>query len=126
MIKQGFSEELDNLRSVSKNAKQYLANLERAEQEKTGIKNLKIGYNRVFGYYIEISKSNVAQAPENYIRKQTLSTGERYFTPELKDYESTILNARERIEELETELFKRRLQTNQSESHGDSVPGRGH
>ncbi|MGP8080591.1 MAG: DNA mismatch repair protein MutS [Dehalococcoidales bacterium] len=107
VIKQGFSEELDNLRSVSKNAKQYLANLERAEQEKTGIKNLKIGYNRVFGYYIEISKSNVAQAPENYIRKQTLSTGERYFTPELKDYESTILNARERIEELETELFKR-------------------
>ena len=98
---------MDNLRSVSKNAKQYLANLERSEQEKTGIKNLKIGYNRVFGYYIEISKSNVAQAPENYIRKQTLSTGERYFTPELKDYESTILNARERIEELETELFQR-------------------
>jgi DNA mismatch repair protein MutS len=107
VIKQGFSEELDNLRSISKNAKQFLANLERSEQEKTGIKNLKIGYNRVFGYYIEISKSNVAQAPENYIRKQTLSTGERYFTPELKDYESTILNARERIEELETELFQR-------------------
>jgi len=107
VIKPGFSEELDNLRSISKNAKQYLANLERTEQEKTGIKNLKIGYNHVFGYYIEISKSNIAQAPENYIRKQTLSTGERYFTPELKDYESTILNARERIEELETELFQR-------------------
>ena len=107
VIKPGFSEELDNLRSVSKNAKQFLANLERSEQEKTGIKNLKIGYNRVFGYYIEISKANAAQAPENYIRKQTLSTGERYFTPELKDYESTILNARERIEELETELFRR-------------------
>ena len=107
VIKEDFSEELDNLRSVSKNAKQYLANLERTEQEKTGIKNLKIGYNHVFGYYIEISKSNVAQAPENYIRKQTLSTGERYFTPELKDYESTILNARQRIEELETELFRR-------------------
>ena len=107
VIKPGFSEELDNLRSVSKNAKQYLANLERSEQEKTGIKSLKIGYNRVFGYYIEISKANAAQAPENYIRKQTLSTGERYFTPELKDYESTILNARERIEELETELFQR-------------------
>ena len=107
VIKPGFSEELDNLRLVSKNAKQYLANLERAEQEKTGIKNLKIGYNHVFGYYIEISKANIAQAPENYIRKQTLSTGERYFTPELKDYESTILNARERIEELETDLFQR-------------------
>jgi DNA mismatch repair protein MutS len=107
VIKPGFSEELDSLRSISKNAKQYLANLERAEQEKTGIKTLKIGYNRVFGYYIEISKANAAQAPENYIRKQTLSTGERYFTPELKEYESTILNARERIEELETELFQR-------------------
>ncbi len=107
VIKPGFSEELDTLRSVSKNAKQFLANLERSEQEKTGIKNLKIGYNRVFGYYIEISKANAAQAPENYIRKQTLSTGERYFTPELKDYESTILNARERIEELERELFAR-------------------
>jgi len=107
VIKPGFSEELDNLRSVSKNAKQFLANLERSEQEKTGIKNLKIGFNRVFGYYIEISKANAAQAPENYIRKQTLSTGERYFTPELKDYESTILNARQRIEELETELFQR-------------------
>ena len=107
VIKHGFSEEMDNLRSVSKNAKQYLANLERSEQEKTGIKNLKIGYNRVFGYYIEISKSNIAQAPESYIRKQTLANGERYFTPELKDYESTILNARERIAELETELFRR-------------------
>jgi len=107
VIKPGFSEELDNLRSVSKNAKQYLANLECDEQEKTGIKSLKIGYNRVFGYYIEVSKSYIAQVPESYIRKQTLANGERYFTPELKDYESTILNARERIEELEIELFKR-------------------
>jgi DNA mismatch repair protein MutS len=107
VIKPDFSEELDNLRAVSKNAKQYLANLEHTEQEKTGIKSLKIGYNRVFGYYIEISKSNIAQAPESYIRKQTLANGERYFTPELKDYESTILNARERIAELETELFQR-------------------
>ncbi|MBN1643604.1 MAG: DNA mismatch repair protein MutS [Dehalococcoidales bacterium] len=107
VIKAGFSGELDNLRSVSKNARQYLANLERAEQEKTGIKTLKIGYNRVFGYYIEVSKSYISQVPESYIRKQTLSNGERYFTPELKDYESTILNARERIEELEVELFQR-------------------
>ena len=107
VIRPDFSEEMDSLRSISKNAKQYLANLERAEQEKTGIKSLKIGYNRVFGYYIEISKSYVTQVPESYIRKQTLANGERYFTPELKDYESTILNARERIEELETELFQR-------------------
>jgi DNA mismatch repair protein MutS len=107
VIKIGFSEELDNVRSVSKNARQYLASLERTEQEKTGIKTLKIGYNRVFGYYIEVSKSYVSQVPESYIRKQTLANGERYFTPELKDYESTILNARERIEELEIELFQR-------------------
>ena len=123
VIKPGFSEELDTLRSVSKNAKQFLANLERSEQEKTGIKNLKIGYNRVFGYYIEISKANAAQAPENYIRKQTLSTGERYFTPELKDYESTILNARERIEELETELFAAGLQTDCHQPHPGFTAG---
>jgi DNA mismatch repair protein MutS len=107
VIKAGFSEELDNLRLISKNARQYLASLERTEQEKTGIKTLKISYNRVFGYYIEVSKSYISQVPESYIRKQTLANGERYFTPELKDYESTILNARERIEELEIELFQR-------------------
>ncbi len=106
VIKPGFSEELDNVRSISKNARQYLAGMERAEQEKTGIKSLKIGYNQVFGYYIEISKSNIAQAPETYIRKQTLSTGERYYTPELKEYEATILNARERIETLERALYQ--------------------
>jgi len=106
VIKTGFSEELDNVRSVSKNARQFLVGMERTEQEKTGIKSLKIGYNQVFGYYIEISKSNVAQAPENYIRKQTLSTGERYYTPELKEYESTILNARERIETLERAVYQ--------------------
>ncbi|MFC2010753.1 DNA mismatch repair protein MutS [Chloroflexota bacterium] len=107
VIRRGFSEELDNLRLVSQNAKQYLANLERQEQDKTGIKSLKVGYNKVFGYYIEVSKPNLPQVPEHYIRKQTLVGGERFFTPELKEYESLILNARDRISELETNLFHR-------------------
>ncbi len=107
VIRQGFSDELDSLRLASKNAKQYLANLERQEREKTGIKSLKVGFNKVFGYYIEVSKSNLSQVPEDYIRKQTLVGGERFFTPELKEYESLILNARDRIAELETSIFHR-------------------
>jgi len=107
VIRKGFSEELDSLRLASQNAKQYLANLEREEQEKTGIKSLKVGYNRVFGYYIEVSKSNLPQVPQHYIRKQTLVGGERFFTPELKEYESMILNARDRITELESDIFHR-------------------
>jgi len=106
-IRQGFSEELDTLRRTSKNARQYLASLESRERERSGIKSLKIGFNNVFGYYIEVSKSNLGQVPEDYIRKQTLVSGERFFTQELKEYESLILNARDRIGELETELFRR-------------------
>ncbi|MDP6127762.1 MAG: DNA mismatch repair protein MutS [Dehalococcoidales bacterium] len=107
VIRKGFSEELDSLRLVSQNARQYLANLERQEQEKTGIKSLKVAYNRVFGYYIEVSNPNLSQVPEEYIRKQTLVGGERFFTPELKEYESMILNARDGVVELETSLFQR-------------------
>ena len=106
VIRKGFSEELDTLRTASSDATRFLANLERKEQERSGIRSLKVGYNKVFGYYIEISNANVAQAPADYIRKQTLVGGERYITPELKEYESLILNARERTEELETTLFK--------------------
>ena len=107
VVRRGFSEELDSLRLVAKNAKQYLANLERQEREKTGIKSLKVGFNRVFGYYIEVSKANLGQVPQSYIRKQTLVGGERFFTPELKEYESLILNARDRISELESDIFHR-------------------
>ncbi len=107
VIRQGFSEELDNLKMTSGNARKYLANLEKQEKERTGIKSLKIGFNNVFGYYIEVSKANLGQVPPEYIRKQTLVNGERYFTPELKEYESLILNARDRIEEMETDLFRR-------------------
>jgi len=106
VIRQGFAEELDSLRQASRNAKQYLADLERKEREKTGIKSLKVGFNKVFGYYIEVSKSNLPQVPQDYIRKQTLVGGERFFTPELKEYESLILNAQDRIAELEAQLFR--------------------
>jgi DNA mismatch repair protein MutS len=104
-IRPGFSPELDELRTKSTNSRQYLANLERQERERTGVKNLKVGYNRVFGYYIEISNSNLSQVPQDYIRKQTLVNGERFFTPELKEYETQILNAQERINELEADIF---------------------
>ena len=107
VIREGFSEELDNLRLVSRNARQYLASLESQEREKTGIKSLKVGFNKVFGYYIEVSKSNLEQVPERYIRKQTLVNGERFFTPELKEYESLILNAQDRVAELEIDIFRR-------------------
>jgi DNA mismatch repair protein MutS len=119
VIRQGFSEELDSLRLATRNAKQYLANLEKQEREKTGIKSLKVGFNKVFGYYIEVSQSNLSQVPENYIRKQTLVSGERFFTPELKEYESMILNARDRIDELETGIFRRICQ--QVASAGEPV-----
>ena len=106
VVREGFSPELDRLRSASKDAKQYLADLERRERERSGIKSLKMGYNRVFGYYIEVSKTNLAQVPSDYIRKQTLAGGERFYTPELKEYESLILNAQERAAELEDAIFR--------------------
>ena len=106
VIRKGFSEELDSLRDKSRNARQHLANMERKERERTGIKSLKIGFNNVFGYYIEVSKPNLSQVPDDYIRKQTLVGGERFFTAELKEYESLILNARDRIADLETSLFQ--------------------
>jgi DNA mismatch repair protein MutS len=116
VIKSGFSEELDKLRLSSKNAKQYLADLERTERGRTGIKSLKVGFNRVFGYYIEVSKPNLSQVPQDYIRKQTLVNGERFFTPELKEYESLILNAQDRISELEGQLFRQLCQQVGAES----------
>ncbi|MBI4331792.1 MAG: DNA mismatch repair protein MutS [Chloroflexi bacterium] len=105
-IKPGFSPELDSLVSSSKDARQYVANLERQEKERTGIKSLKVGYNKVFGYYIEVSKPHLSQVPPDYIRKQTLLDRERFFTPELKEQESVILNAQERISEMEGAIFR--------------------
>jgi DNA mismatch repair protein MutS len=104
-IRPGFSPELDTLRSASRDAKGWIAGLESQERERTGIKSLKVGYNKVFGYYIEISNANSAAIPADYIRKQTLVGAERYVTPELKEYENLILNAQERLVELERAAF---------------------
>ncbi len=106
IIKDGFSEELDSLRDGEKNGAVSIAKIEAKERERTGIKTLKIGYNKVFGYYIEIRKSNKTDVPAEYIRKQTLANAERYITPELKDTENFILGATERIRALEAELYR--------------------
>lgn len=106
VIRPGFSEELDGLVRSVREAKEWLASLERREQERTGIKTLKVGYNKVFGYYIEVTKANLHAVPSHYIRKQTLVNAERFITPELKEMETLILNAEERQVEVETRLFR--------------------
>ncbi|MBM4427087.1 MAG: DNA mismatch repair protein MutS [Chloroflexi bacterium] len=106
VIRVGYSAELDGVMDASKHAREWIANLEAVEREKTGIKTLKVGYNKVFGYYIEISRGAADKAPEHYIRKQTLVNAERFITPEMKEYETLVLNAEERIKEIETRLFK--------------------
>lgn len=105
VIRTGFHAELDELRDLYTNAKQYIASIEEHEKEATGIKNLKVGYNRVFGYYIEVTKSNIDLVPEHYIRKQTLANCERYITQELKDLEQKVLHASERMILLEQGIF---------------------
>ena len=105
MIASGFSHELDELRDISAHGKQYLSEMEQAERDKTGIKNLKIGYNRVFGYYIEVTKSFYDLVPYNYVRKQTLANAERFITEELKELEGKILGAEENAIRLEYRLF---------------------
>ena len=105
LIKPGYSEDLDNLKLSIKDAKKWIASLEAVEKERTGITHLKVGFNKVFGYYIEVSRSNLDLVPENYIRKQTLVGAERFITPELKETESLVLNAETKINKLEYELF---------------------
>ncbi len=106
LIRPGFSAELDGILLATKDARDWIAGLENKERNRTGIKNLKVGYNKVFGYYLEVTQANTALVPAHYIRKQTLVNSERYITPELKEYESLVLNAEERISELETRLFR--------------------
>jgi len=106
IFRSGYSQELDNIIESSKHAREWIANLESVERERTGIKNLKVGYNKVFGYFIEISHSNCNSAPPDYIRKQTLVNAERYITPEMKEYEALVLNAEDHIHEIEVRLFK--------------------
>jgi len=104
-IKRGFLEELDKLHDISNMGSDWLVKFQEEEREKTNISSLKIGYNKVFGYYIEITKTHNNKIPENYIRKQTLTNAERYFTEELKEYETQILSAQDKINTLELELF---------------------
>jgi len=117
IIQPGFSAELDHIIEASSHARDWIANLEAIERERTGIKSLKVGYNKVFGYYIEITHSNTASAPPDYIRKQTLVNAERYITPEMKEYEALVLNAEDRIHEIEGHLFKEICSQVASASH---------
>ncbi|HHV65048.1 MAG TPA: DNA mismatch repair protein MutS [Peptococcaceae bacterium] len=105
IIKSGYSSEVDHLRSISSGGKEWIARLEQQERERTKIKSLKVGYNKVFGYYIEITNANAHLVPENYQRKQTLVNAERFITPELKEYEQQVLTAQDKLINLENELF---------------------
>ncbi len=105
VIREGFHPRLDELRTLSSEAKHLIAGLQKRERERTGIKSLKVGYSKVFGYFIEVSQAHLGQVPQDYVRKQTLSQAERFVTPELKEYEDKILHAEERSRALEEELF---------------------
>lgn len=105
MIKGGYNEKLDELKKMSLHGKDWIAEMQQKERDRTGIKSLKIGYNSVFGYYIEVTKTNLSQVPQDYIRKQTIANGERFYTPELKEKEVMILSADEKRIALEFELF---------------------
>ena len=106
IIKRGYNQELDVIFKIMSSGKDYLLEIEAREKERTGIKNLKIKYNKVFGYFLEVSNSNKDLVPEDYIRKQTLSNAERYITEELKEYEDKIINSKSKVEEIEYYLFK--------------------
>ena len=105
VIRPGFNSELDTVKLASQDGQQWITQMEQRERRRSGISNLKVGYNKVSGYYIEVTNSNLNRVPADYIRKQTLSNGERYITPDLKEYETLILNAQDRISKLEGELF---------------------
>lgn len=105
MIADGFNEDLDRLRQVTRGGKDWLARLEKKEKKRSGIESLKVGFNKVYGYYIEVSKAKAKNVPENYVRKQTLTNSERYITQELKEHEEKVLTAEEEVKELEYQLF---------------------
>ena len=106
LIKDGYSKELDELRSISRDGKEWIVQMEGRERERTGIANLKVSYNKVFGYFIEITKKHLSKVPEGYVRKQTVATGERYISQELKEYEDKILGAEEKIKNIEYQIFE--------------------
>ena len=105
-IRPGFDPELDEIAQASRSAREWISNLEASERERTGIKSLKVGYNRVFGYYLEVSQSQAVQVPPDYIRRQTVTTGERYLTPDLKEKEAIVLNAQQHVVAREAEVLK--------------------
>jgi DNA mismatch repair protein MutS len=105
VMREGWSAELDEIRTVRDGARDFIASLQVRERERTGISSLKVGFNKVFGYYLEVTKSNLDKVPDDYVRKQTLTNGERYFTPELKQWEEKVFGAEDRISGLEVELF---------------------
>jgi len=105
VIREGFSPELDDLRGVRDGARDFIASLQARERERTGIASIKVGFNKVFGYYLEVTRANLDRVPADYVRKQTLANGERYFTPELKEWEEKVFGADDRIARLEAELF---------------------
>jgi DNA mismatch repair protein MutS len=105
VIRTGWSEELDDLRTVRDGARDFIARLQVRERERTGIGSLKVGFNKVFGYYLEVTRANLEKVPDDYVRKQTLSNGERYFTPELKEWEEKVFGAEDRISHMEATLF---------------------
>jgi DNA mismatch repair protein MutS len=105
-IREGFSQELDHVVTSSKHAREWINSLESSERQRTGLKTLRVGFNKVFGYYIEISRGMADKAPEEYIRKQTLVNSERFITPDLKEYESLVLNAETQIHEIEVKVFQ--------------------
>ncbi|MGB2880091.1 MAG: DNA mismatch repair protein MutS [Candidatus Omnitrophota bacterium] len=107
LIKDGYSPEVDELRDILTNSKAWLSKLQKREIERTGISSLKVGYNKIFGYHIEVTNANLDAVPPDYVRKQTLTNAERFITPELKEYESKIIGAEERIKEVECEIFCR-------------------
>ncbi|MQF65419.1 DNA mismatch repair protein MutS [SAR202 cluster bacterium AC-409-J13_OGT_754m] len=116
VIRTGFSDELDKIRNVATNARSFIAKLELKERNSTGIKSLKVGYNRIFGYYIEVSKSYLSLVPETFIRRQTLVNGERFITADLKEYETLVLNAGEQVKGLEKSLYMEICKEIESES----------
>ena len=106
VIKSGYSNDLDEVRADAGSAIDYISRLETDERQRTGIKSLKVSYNKVFGYYIEVNKSHISKVPSNYIRRQTLTSSERYITPEMKEYESRVLSAKDKINELEKIIYR--------------------
>jgi DNA mismatch repair protein MutS len=116
IIRDGYNTDVDELRNISTKGKDFIAGLEHKERQRTGISSLKVRYNRIFGYYIEVTKANLHMVPDDYIRKQTLVGGERFVTPELKEYETKILGAEERLKNLEYQIFQEILDDMQKES----------